>query len=140
MAPSKPARATASSGRDDSPEEILDLDEDNHGFSSGINWAHFEQAAAPFWDMDSAFADSSLGHFLKRSSADLGMQKVQRSCEQIQHLGERRDVDAYVQPDEVEGHDAAKGRAARVEAGAEVGVGIGIGFELDLVQVRILYV
>ncbi|KAF8490878.1 hypothetical protein JB92DRAFT_3147787 [Gautieria morchelliformis] len=114
----------------------------------GMAWAHFEQAAAPFWAMDSAFADSSLSHLLKRSSAALGVQKVQRSCEQIQNLGERRDIDADVQPGAEEGHDAAKGGEgrltrrrplrARVEAGAEVR--IGFGFELDLVQVRILYV
>ncbi|KAF8490471.1 hypothetical protein JB92DRAFT_2835848 [Gautieria morchelliformis] len=97
----------------------------------------------------SASTRPSARPFLKRSSAALGVQKVQ-PCEQIQHLGERRDVDTDVQPDGEEGHDAAKGGKgqltrrrplrAGVEAGAEVGIGIGIGFELNLVQVRILYV
>lgn len=34
---------------------------------------------------------SSLGHFLKGSSAALGVSKVQASCEKIQHYGELRD-------------------------------------------------
>jgi HPt (histidine-containing phosphotransfer) domain-containing protein len=39
---------------------------------------------------------SSLGHFLKGSSAALGVQKVQVSCEKIQHYGKLRDEDAGV--------------------------------------------
>lgn len=34
---------------------------------------------------------SSLGHFLKGSSAALGVWKVQASCEKIQHYGQLRD-------------------------------------------------
>lgn len=34
---------------------------------------------------------SSLGHFLKGSSATLGMTKVKDSCEKIQHYGSRQD-------------------------------------------------
>lgn len=34
---------------------------------------------------------SSLGHFLKGSSAALGVSKVQASCERMQHYGQRRD-------------------------------------------------
>ena len=34
---------------------------------------------------------SSLGHFLKGSSAALGVFKVQSSCERIQHYGQLRD-------------------------------------------------
>jgi osomolarity two-component system phosphorelay intermediate protein YPD1 len=34
---------------------------------------------------------SSLGHFLKGSSAALGVSKVQASCEKIQHYGQLRD-------------------------------------------------
>lgn len=36
---------------------------------------------------------SSLGHFLKGSSAALGVSKVQASCEKIQHYGALRDED-----------------------------------------------
>lgn len=34
---------------------------------------------------------SQLGHFLKGSSATLGLAKVRDSCEKIQHLGVRKD-------------------------------------------------
>ena len=34
---------------------------------------------------------SSLGHFLKGSSAAIGLAKVQATCELIQHYGHRRD-------------------------------------------------
>ena len=34
---------------------------------------------------------SSLGHFLKGSSATLGLTKVKDSCEKIQHFGARKD-------------------------------------------------
>jgi HPt (histidine-containing phosphotransfer) domain-containing protein len=37
---------------------------------------------------------SSLGHFLKGSSATLGLSKVQKSCEKIQRYGELKDVDS----------------------------------------------
>jgi osomolarity two-component system phosphorelay intermediate protein YPD1 len=34
---------------------------------------------------------SELGHFLKGSSATLGLTKVQESCEKIQHYGHKKD-------------------------------------------------
>lgn len=36
---------------------------------------------------------SSLGHFLKGSSATLGLTKVKDSCEKIQHFGIKKDED-----------------------------------------------
>lgn len=36
---------------------------------------------------------SSLGHFLKGSSATLGLTKVKDSCEKIQHFGVKKDED-----------------------------------------------
>lgn len=36
---------------------------------------------------------SSLGHFLKGSSATLGLTKVKDSCEKIQHYGQKKDKD-----------------------------------------------
>lgn len=63
-------------------------------------WAYFSQVTATFDDMDIAFGEkdlprlSSLGHFLKGSSAALGVQKVQASCESIQHLGHLRDPES----------------------------------------------
>jgi osomolarity two-component system phosphorelay intermediate protein YPD1 len=39
---------------------------------------------------------SSLGHFLKGSSAALGVSKVQLSCENIQHFGQLREGNAFI--------------------------------------------
>ncbi|KAF8471541.1 hypothetical protein JB92DRAFT_3102636 [Gautieria morchelliformis] len=72
--------------------QILDLDNKNHGFNSGMAWAHFDQAAAPFWDMHSVSCSAHAGK---------------------QHLGEMWDVDADMQLDVEEGHDAAKGGEGR---------------------------
>lgn len=83
--------------------QILDLDEDgNHDFSRGMAWAYFTQAEETFNNLDDALQAkdlatlSSLGHFLKGSSAALGVSKVQDSCEKIQHYGQLRDEDADV--------------------------------------------
>ncbi|KAI0366941.1 histidine phosphotransferase, partial [Pilatotrama ljubarskyi] len=82
----------------DTFNQILDLDEDDtHDFSLGMAEAYFTQASNTFVDMDEAFAKkdltklSSLGHFLKGSSAALGVSAVQASCEHIQHYGALRD-------------------------------------------------
>jgi len=79
-------------------QQILDLDEDGtREFSRGMAWAYFSQVSTTFDDMDKAFEIkdlpklSSLGHFLKGSSAALGVSKVQASCEKIQHYGQLRD-------------------------------------------------
>lgn len=80
--------------------QILDLDEDDsHEFSRGMAWEYFSQVDTTFIEMDQALADkdlaklSSLGHFLKGSSAALGVSKVQASCERMQHYGQLRDED-----------------------------------------------
>ncbi|KAI0350344.1 histidine phosphotransferase, partial [Trametes cingulata] len=85
----------------DTFNQILDLDEDDtHDFSLGMTEAYFTQASSTFVDMDEAFARkdltklSSLGHFLKGSSAALGVSAVQASCEHIQHYGALRDEEA----------------------------------------------
>ncbi|CAA7261429.1 unnamed protein product [Cyclocybe aegerita] len=80
-------------------EQILELDEDDdeHEFSRSMVWDYFDQAKETFATMDEAFAKddleqlSSLGHFLKGSSAALGLSRVQSTCEKIQHCGHRRD-------------------------------------------------
>lgn len=97
----------------------LDEDEDSHDFSQPMVWDYFEQAEKTFISMDDAllvschvavplriphsrhtFLDSakedlntlsSLGHFLKGSSAALGLSRVQHTCEEIQHVGDLRD-------------------------------------------------
>jgi len=77
-------------------------EEDDHEFSISIMQNYFEQAVAKFEEMDTALVEkdlaslSSLGHFLKGSSAALGIQKVQHSCERMQHYGKLRDEDAGV--------------------------------------------
>lgn len=44
---------------------------------------------------------ASLGHFLKGSSATLGLTKVKDSCERIQHFGQKKDESGTVdEPDE----------------------------------------
>ncbi|RDX49868.1 histidine phosphotransferase, partial [Lentinus brumalis] len=78
--------------------QLLDLDEDDtHDFSLGMTEAYFTQASTTFTDMDEAFEQkdlpklSALGHFLKGSSAALGVSAVQATCEDIQHYGALRD-------------------------------------------------
>ncbi|EGO23610.1 histidine kinase, phosphotransfer Hpt [Serpula lacrymans var. lacrymans S7.9] len=82
-------------------QQILELDEDDErDFSRGMTCEYFKQANTTFKDMDDAFSRkdleklSSLGHFLKGSSAALGVTKVQASCEKIQHYGSLRDEEA----------------------------------------------
>ncbi|CAD6568848.1 MAG: hypothetical protein TREMPRED_004794 [Tremellales sp. Tagirdzhanova-0007] len=85
--------------------QIRDMDEDeddeggggDHEFSKSIVWGFFEQAESTFEQMEAAIAEASLsklsalGHFLKGSSAALGIIKVQASCEKLQHYGNMRD-------------------------------------------------
>lgn len=79
--------------------QILEIDEDQveREFSSAIVVKFFEQAEQTFQDMQDAIQNkdllklSQLGHFLKGSSAALGLTNVQNSCEKIQHLGARKD-------------------------------------------------
>ncbi|KAF7365425.1 Histidine-phosphotransfer domain HPT-domain-containing protein [Mycena venus] len=82
-------------------DQILELDDDGtHEFAKEMVTAYFSQASTTFDDMDKALADkklpelSALGHFLKGSSAALGIRKVQESCEKMQHYGALRDEDA----------------------------------------------
>ncbi|KAF8895278.1 Hpt, histidine phosphotransferase protein [Infundibulicybe gibba] len=85
----------------DTFQQILDLDDDDHEFSRGMAWAYFSQVEQTFTEMDAALKAKdltelhSLGHFLKGSSAALGVSKVQASCENIQHYGNLRDEEAF---------------------------------------------
>jgi len=90
-------------------EQILEMDDedDDHDFSRSIVYGFFEQAEATFTKMDEALKAknleelSSLGHFLKGSSATLGLTKVKDSCEKIQHYGQKKDDDGTKdEPDE----------------------------------------
>jgi len=80
-------------------EQILEMDDDDEerDFSKSIVFDFFQQADNTFVDMAKALEKkeldqlSALGHFLKGSSATLGLTKVKDSCEKIQHLGARKD-------------------------------------------------
>lgn len=104
--------------------QILELDEDgDHEFSHAMTEEYFEQAEETFRKLDknlwvsifncsllnvtffllvvpmcSKSANlkelSALGHFLKGSSAAIGLEKVQASCEKIQCYGLKRDEEA----------------------------------------------
>jgi len=80
-------------------EQILEMDddEDEREFSRSIVFGFFTQAEETFVKMDEALREkdlrtlSSLGHFLKGSSATLGLTKVKDSCAKIQHFGQMKD-------------------------------------------------
>ncbi|GAO52097.1 hypothetical protein G7K_6183-t1 [Saitoella complicata NRRL Y-17804] len=79
-------------------DQLLEMDdEDDREFSRSIVWNYFEQADTTFVEMETALSEkdldqlSSLGHFLKGSSAALGLTKVKASCERIQHFGAKKD-------------------------------------------------
>jgi len=85
-------------------EQILEMDDDEveREFSRSIVYDFFEQADNTFDTMDKELekkdldALSALGHFLKGSSATLGLTKVKDSCEKIQHFGARKDETGQV--------------------------------------------
>ncbi|KAL7948233.1 putative histidine phosphotransferase HPT1p [Trichoderma barbatum] len=87
-------------------KQILEMDEpgDNE-FSTSIVFGFFEQAEETFESMDTALGDkdleklSELGHFLKGSSATLGLIKVRDGCEKIQRYGKQENLDGSPEPD-----------------------------------------
>lgn len=89
-------------------EQILEMDDDDdRDFSKGIVYGFFEQADGTFEKMEKAMSQedlkelSQLGHFLKGSSATLGLTKVKEACEKIQHYGARKDETGTInEPDE----------------------------------------
>ncbi|KAF3911440.1 hypothetical protein ABW20_dc0104551 [Dactylellina cionopaga] len=80
-------------------EQILEMDEDpdDKDFSKPLVFGFFDQAETTFDEMDIAITEkdldklSALGHFLKGSSATLGIKNVRDSCEKIQHWGAKKD-------------------------------------------------
>ncbi|KAG8673519.1 Phosphorelay intermediate protein [Fusarium poae] len=87
-------------------EQILEMDEpgDNE-FSSSIVFGFFEQAEETFDQIKNALEEedleelSSLGHFLKGSSATLGLIKIRDGCEAIQRYGKNENLDGSPQTD-----------------------------------------
>ncbi|KAH9177793.1 histidine-phosphotransfer domain HPT domain-containing protein [Lactarius sanguifluus] len=86
--------------------QILELDEDDDDFSQGMVDDYFSQAEKTFTEIATALEEkdleklSSLGHFLKGSSAALGVFKVQSSCEDIQHYGQLREGNKVIEKDD----------------------------------------
>ncbi|KAK8107772.1 hpt domain-containing protein [Apiospora kogelbergensis] len=88
--------------------QILEMDdsEDDREFSQSIVFGFFEQAEETFDKMDEALEAkdleelSKLGHFLKGSSATLGLTKVKDSCEKIQRYGKMENEDGTPEKDE----------------------------------------
>ncbi|TQS33453.1 hypothetical protein Golomagni_06202 [Golovinomyces magnicellulatus] len=87
--------------------QMLEMDDtDEREFSSSIVTGFFEQAEETFTSMDKALKDqdleelSSLGHFLKGSSATLGLVKVRDGCEKIQRYGKKENEDGSPETDE----------------------------------------
>ncbi|KAI0406279.1 hpt domain-containing protein [Xylaria palmicola] len=88
--------------------QILEMDdsEEDREFSRSIVFGFFEQAEETFGKMDVALEARDLdelyrlGHFLKGSSATVGMTKVKDSCEKIQRYGKKENIDGTPEPDE----------------------------------------
>ncbi|KAI0181342.1 histidine-phosphotransfer domain, HPT domain-containing protein [Hypoxylon sp. FL1284] len=88
--------------------QILEMDdsEDDREFSKSIVFGFFEQAEETFEKMDTALESQNLdelyrlGHFLKGSSATLGLTKVKDSCEEIQRYGKKENLDGTPEKDE----------------------------------------
>ncbi|KAJ5293126.1 uncharacterized protein N7443_009079 [Penicillium atrosanguineum] len=105
-------------------EQILEMDDDDdRDFSKGIVYGFFDQAHNTFEKMENALYVSlacqhrstltsirkdkkleelsQLGHFLKGSSATLGLTNVKDACEKIQHYGAGKDESGSTdEPDE----------------------------------------
>ncbi|CEQ42088.1 SPOSA6832_03878, partial [Sporobolomyces salmonicolor] len=79
--------------------QLLEIDDDeSHDFSKTLAFDYISQAESTFVEIEEALEKKDLdalsrkGHFLKGSSAALGLQRVQHSCEAMQHFGKRRDA------------------------------------------------
>ncbi|KAI1430670.1 hpt domain-containing protein [Xylaria sp. CBS 124048] len=87
--------------------QILDMeDSEDTNFTIEILYGYFEQAEETFQKMDKALKERDLdelcrlGHFLKGSSATIGLAKVRDSCEKIQRYGKKENADGSPEPDE----------------------------------------
>ncbi|KAF2272923.1 histidine-phosphotransfer domain, HPT domain-containing protein [Westerdykella ornata] len=104
-------------------EQILEMDDsvDDRDFSKSIVYDFFTQADSTFDKMDSSLDAkdlktlSELGHFLKGSSATLGLTKVQHSCEKIQHYGHKKDEAGSADITEEEALEKLKSEIAQVK-------------------------
>ncbi|KAJ1942445.1 Phosphorelay intermediate protein [Linderina macrospora] len=87
-------------------DQLISMDDEDDEFSQQIVYNYFEQAETTFSNMDKAIKArdlarlSELGHFLKGSSASIGVKRVRDCCEHIQHLGRLKNTDGEGQVDE----------------------------------------
>ncbi|CEP64603.1 Ypd1p LALA0_S12e02718g [Lachancea lanzarotensis] len=82
----------------DTFNEIVSMDEDSPDFSKNLVIQYFDQAATTFDQIQQELDGkceleqlASLGHFLRGSSAALGLQRIAWACERIQNLGRKRE-------------------------------------------------
>lgn len=74
-------------------EQLLEMDDEDEKFSQGVVFNYFDQAKDTFKEMDEALTKkdlprlSRLGHYLKGSSAAIGLKKLVVTFEKIQHTG-----------------------------------------------------
>ncbi|KAJ5796557.1 uncharacterized protein N7518_005097 [Penicillium psychrosexuale] len=89
-------------------EQILEMDDDeeDRDFSKSIVYGFFDQAENTYKKIQKEIDDknldelSALGHFLKGSSATLGLVKVKDGCEKIQNFGAHKDETGLIdEPD-----------------------------------------
>lgn len=90
-------------------DQILEMDDDptEREFSKSIVYDFFDQATTTLDKMDKALEEKDLkelkdlGHFLKGSSATLGLVNVRDNCEKIQNYGDRKDETGTIpEPDD----------------------------------------
>lgn len=82
--------------------EVVSMDEFDPGFSQQLIVQYIEQAETTFRQISEKLNlstpdlinISSLGHFLKGSSASLGLQRIAWTCERIQNYGKKAGVQA----------------------------------------------
>jgi len=91
--------------------QLLEMDDDGqHNFSKPLAQEYIEQADETLQEIDKYLLDTSKsdqeqleflsgrGHFLKGSSAALGLLKVRDSCETLQNLGKCKDGSKDIPP------------------------------------------
>lgn len=95
--------------------QLLEMDDDEeHSFSKSLTWDYFDQAVTTFQEMDTAVSGGDLitlsrkGHFLKGSSAALGLNRVKASCEKMQHFGNKKKANGEGILSEAEAMDQCK--------------------------------
>ncbi|KAL2110939.1 hypothetical protein VUR80DRAFT_500 [Thermomyces stellatus] len=87
-------------------EQILEMDDDeDREFSRALVFEFLYQAKDTFQKIEGSLAEKDLkalshqGHYLKGSSATLGLIKIRDNCEKIQRYGSKENPDGTPEPD-----------------------------------------